>query len=121
MINLDDKQSKGTCLVSLFIDRNTVAHFDSFGVEYILQEVLSKIKDKSITHNIFRMQSDDSIMCGFYCITFIEYMLAEKTLFDYTNLYSPNDYQKNDKIKYKYLKINKLKGNVSLIFRIKNR
>ena len=37
-------------------------------------------------------------MCGFYCIRFIEYMLAEKTLLDYINLFSPNDYTKHDKI-----------------------
>ena len=62
MINLDDKQSKETHWVSLFIDRKTAVYFDSFVVEYIAQEVLSKIKDKFIIHNIFRMQSDDSIM-----------------------------------------------------------
>ena len=43
-------------------------------------------------------------MCGFCCIAFIEYMLAGKTLLYYTNLFSPNDYKKNDEIKYKYLK-----------------
>ena len=51
--------------------------FDPFEIEYIPQEVLSKIKDKSITHNIFRILDDDSIMCGFYCIAFIKYMLQE--------------------------------------------
>ena len=40
------------------------------------------------------MQDDDSIMCGFYCITFIEYMLVGKTLLDYSNLFSPNDYKR---------------------------
>ena len=80
------KKSKGTHSVSLFIDRNTSAYFDSFGVEYIPQEVLNKIKDKSITHNIFRIQGNESIMCGFYCIVFIEYMLAGKILLDYTLL-----------------------------------
>ena len=98
MINLDDKKSKETNWISLFIDRNTALHFDSFGIEYIPQEVLNKIKDKSITHNIFRIQDNESIMCGFYCIAFIEYMLPGKTLLDYTNLFSPNDYKKNDKI-----------------------
>ena len=43
-------------------------------------------------------------MCGFYCIAFIEYMLAGKTLLDYTNLFSPNDYKKNDTRIYKYFK-----------------
>ena len=66
------KKSKGTHWVSLFIDINTAAYFDLFQIEYITQKVLKKkIKDKSITHNTFRIQDDDSIMCGFYCITFI--------------------------------------------------
>ena len=56
------------------------------------------------THNIFRIQSDDSVMCGFYCIVIVEYIISGKTLLDYSNLFSPNDYQKKDKITYKYLK-----------------
>ena len=51
---------------------------------------------------IFRIQDPDSIMCGFYCIAFIEYMLSGKAFSDYTNLFSPNDHQKNDRIIYEY-------------------
>ena len=47
---------------------------------------------------------NEFIMCGFYCIAFIEYMLAGKTLLDYTNLLFPNDYKKNEKIICKYFK-----------------
>ena len=43
--NLEDKQSEGTYRLPLF-DKNTAMHFDSFGIKYILQEALSKIKDK---------------------------------------------------------------------------
>ena len=82
MINLGDKKSKGTHWIPLFIDRNITVYFESFGIEYIPQEVLHKIKDKSITHNIFGIQDNESIMCRFYCIAFIEYMLARKTLLD---------------------------------------
>ena len=74
MINLDDKKSKGKHRVSLFLDRNIAVHFDSFGIEYIPPEVLNKIKDKSITHNIFKIQDNKSIMCGFYCIPFVKYV-----------------------------------------------
>ena len=104
VINLDDKKSKGTHWVSLFIDRNLALYFDSFGNEYIPLDVLNKIRNKSITHNIFRILDNESIIFGFYCIAFIEYMLSGKTLLDYTNFFSPNDYKKNDKIIYKYLK-----------------
>ena len=79
-------------------------YFDSFGIEYVPQEILDKIKDKSITHNLFRIQDDNSILCGFYCIAFMEYMIVGKTLLDYMNLFSPDDYKKNDKIIYKYFK-----------------
>ena len=88
MINLDDKQSKGTHWFSLFIDRNTAMYFDYFGIEYIPQEVFNKIENNSITHNISGIQDDDSIMCRFYCVAFIEYTIEEKTLVDYTNLFS---------------------------------
>ena len=98
VINLDGKKSQRTHWVTLFIDRNTSVYFDYFGIEYIPQEVLSKIKDKWITNNIFRIQSDDSMMCGFYCITVTEVTMAGKTLLDYTNLFFRNDNQKNDKI-----------------------
>ena len=103
-INFDNKQSKGMHWVSLFIDRHTAEYFDSFGIEYIpgieyiLQEILSKIKDKSITHNIFRIQDDNSIMYEFYRIDFIEYMISGNTLLVYTNLFPSNDYKNNDKI-----------------------
>ena len=104
VINLDDKKTKGTHWVPLFIDKNPTIYFDSFGIDYIPQEVLSKIKDKSITHNILRIQDNNFIMCAFYCITFLEYILVWKTLLDYTNLFLPNDNKKNDKIIYKYFK-----------------
>ena len=76
-------------------------------MEYIPQEVLSKIKHKSITHNKFRIQDNESIMCEFYCIAVIKYMLAGKTLLAYTNSFCPNDCKKNDKI------ITILKANMS--------
>ena len=100
-INFDYKQSKGTHWVSLFIDKNTAMYFDFLGIEYIPQEILSKIKDNFITHNIFRIQSEDSITCGFYSVVFIEYILARKISSGNTNLFSPNDYQKNEKIIHK--------------------
>ena len=102
VINLDDKNSKETHWISLFIEENLAVYFDYFRIEYIPQEVLNKIKEKSIIHNIFRIQDNESIMCQLYCIAFIEYMLAGKTLLDYTNLVSLNDYKKNDKVIYRY-------------------
>ena len=104
VINFDDKKSKGANWISLFFDRNAAIYFDYFGIEYIPQEILNKIREKSITYNIFRIQDNESVMCGFCCIAFIECMPVGKTLLDYTILFSPNDYQNNDKVIYKYFK-----------------
>ena len=82
----------------------TAKYIDTFGIEYISQEVLNKIKVKSIAHNIFRMHNIKSMMCGCYYITFVKYMLAWKTLLNYANSLSPNNYKKNDKMVYKYFK-----------------
>ena len=46
--------------------------------------------------NIFRIQAYVSITCGYFCIGFINFMLAGKTLTDFTNLFSPNNLKKND-------------------------
>ena len=51
-------------------------------------------------------------MCEFYCIAFIGYMFAGKTLLDHTNLFSSNDYKKNDKIIYKYFKEKCIKSQI---------
>ena len=69
----------------------------SFGVEHIPNEINRFIR-KEIKSNIFRIQAYDSIMRGYFCIEFINYMLKSKTLLDYTNLFSPNDFKKNDQI-----------------------
>ena len=101
VINLDDKKSKGTHWASLCIDKSTATHFDYLGIEYIPQELLKNIKDNSISQNIFRIQDNDSIMFAFYCIVFIEYMIAGKALIDYTGLIFPTGFKKNSKIIYK--------------------
>ena len=60
------------------------------------------MENKNIITNIYRTQAYNSIMCGYYCIGCIDFMLKGKSLLDYTNLFSPNKYEKNDKIIPKY-------------------
>ena len=57
------------------------------------------ISNKNIKTNIFRIQAYHSIMCGYFCIGFIDFMLKGKILTEYTNLFSPNNFKKNDAIK----------------------
>ena len=86
---------------------NNVVYFNSFGVEHIPEEMKAFInRSLSITTNIFRIQSYDSIMCGYFCIGFIDFMRSEKTLTEYTNLFSPNNLKKNDDTTLNYFMSN---------------
>ena len=117
VINLDEYENTGTHWVSLFVKANEVIYYDSFGIEHIPEEInkfigneqsstakpsslerSAKARNKKIKASIFRIQAYDSIMCGYFCIEFVNYMLKGKTLLDYTNLFSPNDFKKNDQV-----------------------
>ena len=71
--NLDEYSDIGMHWVTLYVqnNKNSVIYFDSFGVEHIPKEI----------------QAYDSIMCGYFCIGFIDCMLKGKTLSEYTNLF----------------------------------
>ena len=97
VINLDEYANIGTHSIALFVKPKYIVYFDSFGIVHIPKEINKFIRN-DIKSNIFRLQVYDSIMCGYYCIEFINYMLKGKTLLDYTNLFSPNDFKKNDQI-----------------------
>ena len=85
------------------VNNNNITYFDSFGVEHIPKEIKAFIdRSLSITTNIFRIQAYDSIMCGYFCIGFIDFMLAGKTLTEFTNLFSSNNFLKNDDIILNY-------------------
>ena len=111
VINLDEYHDIGIHWVALYVNNKIVTYFDSFGVEHIPKEILKFIARtsfglgshrKKIITNIYRIQAYDSIMCGYFCIGFINFMFNGKSLTDYTNLFSPNDFNKNDDIILKY-------------------
>ena len=89
----------------MYVHNNNVTYFDSFGVEHTPKEIKafinrtssSALHNKNITTNIFRIQAYDSIACE-YCIGFIDFMFKGKTLTEFTNLFSPSNFQKNDDI-----------------------
>ena len=101
IINLDEYESIGTHWIALYVNAKNVTYFDSFGVEHIPKEIKKFIGNKNIMTNIYRIQACDSIMCGYFCIGFIDFMLKDKSLLEYRNVLS-NDYEKNDKIILKY-------------------
>ena len=102
-INLDEFKSIGTHWIALYVNAENVTYFDSFGIEHIPTGIRKFIRNKNIIKNIYRTQAYDSIACGYFCIGFIDFMLKGKSLLEYTNLFSPNEYKNNDKMILKYI------------------
>ena len=94
VINLDEYADVGTHWIALFCNRNEIVYFNSFDVEHIPEEIQKFVGNKNMKANIFRVQENNSIMCGHFCIGFIDFMLAGKNFTDYTNLFSPHDLKK---------------------------
>ena len=82
----------GTHSIALYVLNNNVTCFDSFGVEHIPEEIKAFIGNKNIKTSIFTIQAYDSIMCGYFCVGFIDFMLAGKSWTDFTNLFWPNKF-----------------------------
>ena len=81
-----------------------IIYFDSFGVEDVPKEIEKFIGHKNIKANIFTIQSNNSIMYGYFCIGFIDFIFAGKTLTDFTSLFSSYNFGKNDNIILSYFK-----------------
>ena len=95
-VNLDEYSDIGTHWVAFYANNKTVTYFDSFGVEHTPKEIKKFTNNKNIIANIFRIQAYDLVMCGHFCCGFISCMFMGKSLTDYTNLFSPNNFKKND-------------------------
>ena len=104
VINLDEYSDVGTHWIALFWNRDETLYFGSFGVEHAPEEIKELVGNKNIIANIFRIQANDSVMCWYFCIGFIDFMLAGKKLTDFTNFFSPHDFKKNDNIILSYFK-----------------
>ena len=105
VINLDGCSDIGTHWFALYLQINDVTYFDSFGVEHIPKEMKAFVENKNKKTNIFRIQAYDS-MCGYFCIGFIDFAPAGKTLPEFKNLFSPNNLKKNDDIILNYFMSN---------------
>ena len=78
---------------ALFVKTNEGIYFDSFGIEHIPIEINKFINNdttkssslEGIESTIFRIQAYDSVMCGYFCIKFINYMLKGTKLLDFKN------------------------------------
>ena len=106
VINLDEYADTGTNWIALFCKKKKKknVYFNSFGFEHIPEEIKEFIGNKNIKANIFRVQANNSVMCGYFSIGFIDFMSAGKKLTDYSSLFSPHNFDKNDQIILSYFK-----------------
>ena len=104
VINIDEYADVGTHWIALFCNTNEIVYSDSFGDEHVPEEVKEFIGNKNIKTNIFRVQANGSVMSGYFCIGFIDFMLAGKKLTNYTNLFSPYNFKNNNNIILSYFK-----------------
>ena len=102
VINLDDYKSIGIHWIALHVNGGNVTYFHSFRVEHISKEIKTFMGIRNITTNIFRIQAHESIICGYFCIGFINFMTKGKNLLEYTNLFFPNEFEVSDKIILSY-------------------
>ena len=93
--NLDEYVDVGTHLIYLYVNDNNGAYSE---IEYIPKEIKKFIGNNNITTNIFRMQAYNSVMYGYFCSGFIDFMLKGKSLTDFTNLLLSINFKHNDKI-----------------------
>ena len=70
------------------MNNNDITYFDSFGVKHVPKEIEAFIKNKNVKTNIFRIQANDSVMCGYFCMGFIDFIFNRKTLTEFTNIFS---------------------------------
>ena len=68
VINLDEYEDINTHWITLFCKKDEIVCFDSFGVEHIPEEIKEFIGNRNIKANIFRLQANNSVMCGYFCI-----------------------------------------------------
>ena len=106
VINLDEYADVGTHWITLFCNRNEIVYFDSFGVKHVPEEIKEFVRNKNIKANIFRVQANNSVMCGYFRIGFIDFMLAGKKLTDFKNMFPPHDFKNNDDIILSYSTMN---------------
>ena len=84
VVNLDDYSDIGAHWIALYVNTKTMTYFNSFGVEHIPKEIKKFINNKNIIANIFRIQAYDSVMYGYICIGFIDFMLKDNNLTNFT-------------------------------------
>ena len=91
-MNLDEYEDVGRHSIALFCNKSEIVYFNSIDVEHVPEEIKEFVGNKNKIANIFRRQANNSVMCRYFCIEFIDFMVAGKKLTDFTSIFSPYDF-----------------------------
>ena len=94
VINFDKYVDAGGHWIALFCKKSEIVYYDTFGVEHVPEEIKEFVGNKNIIANNFRVQANNSVICGYFCIRFIDFMLASKELTEFTSMFSPYDFKR---------------------------
>ena len=115
IVNLDQYESITTHWIALYENAENVTYFDSWTYPKKNKRVIG---NENIITNIYRIKACYWIMCRYFCIGFVDFMLKGKILLEYTNLFSPNEYKTNDKKNPYFIKCKMCKKVWSLEYHI---
>ena len=105
LINLNEYADVGTHWIASSCRKSEIVYFNSFDVEHVPAEIKEFARNKNVEANIFQVQQNKSIMCGYFCIGFIQFVLdGGKKLTDFTVMFSPYEFETNDSIILSYFK-----------------
>ena len=108
LINLDEYADVGTHWIAWSCRKSEIVYFNSFDVEHVPAEIKEFAGNKNAEANIFQVQQNKSIMCGYFCIGFIQFMLdGGKKLRYVFSLWVWNKWQYNFKLFQRWTKLTK--------------
>ena len=84
--------------------RLLISIVERVGVERVPEEIKEFVRNKNIITNIFWVQANNSVTCGYFCIGFIDFVLTGKKLTDFTSIFYPHDFKRNDQIVLSYFR-----------------
>ena len=96
VVSLEEYADVSTNWIALFCNRSEIVFFDSFGVEYVSEEIKEFVGNKNIKANIFRVQANNSVMCEYFYIGFIVFMLQVKKWLISLVCFLPMTFKKNE-------------------------
>ena len=107
LISLDEYADVGTHWIASSCRKSEIVDFNSFDVEHVPAEIKEFVGNKNVEANIFEVQQNKSIICGYFCISirFIQFMLdGGKKLTDFASMFSPYEFETNERIILSYFK-----------------